>query len=189
MEPSPSDAEGAGEDVVVNNLPTKFYNLAVKQKAVYQPILKHRRWLERKKEMSIHGSQSITRIETDLPHRRGPRASIKDYVDRLQDVGVHLDPFYDNVVLKKHKWNARKARDEEYKLIANRLLQLVGGSMGAKREASNKVIIGVGLGKFSTKTRLSSLHESFQSYFVQKARSLGYIVVGVNEYYTSKKCP
>ncbi|KAI8606414.1 hypothetical protein EDD21DRAFT_349130 [Dissophora ornata] len=27
------------------------------------------------------------------------------------------------------------------------------------------------------------------SYFVQKARSPGYIVVGINEYYTSKKCP
>jgi hypothetical protein len=88
-----------------------------------------------------------------------------------------------------------------------------------KKDKDDKVVIGVGLGKFSSKTRLSSLHESFQSYFVQKvtvyitgnfllptleaktfinffllynyfqARSLGYIVVGVNEYYTSKKFP
>ncbi|KAK3814566.1 MAG: hypothetical protein JOS17DRAFT_840514 [Linnemannia elongata] len=40
---------------------------------------------------------------------------------------------------------------------------LVGGSTGAKRDEDNKVVIG--------------------------ARSLGYIVVGVNEFYTSKKCP
>lgn len=171
MKSSPSDVEGAGEVDVVRNLPTKFHNLAVKQKAVYQPTLKHRRWLERRKEMSIYDSQSIAGIETGLSHRRGPGASMKGYVDSLQDVGVHLDAFYGNVVLKKHKWNARKARDEEYKLIANRLLQLVGGSLGAKREASNKVVIGVGLGKFSSKARLSSLHESFQSYFVQKVSS------------------
>lgn len=90
--------------------------------------------------------------------------------------------------------------------------------MGAKRDKDNKVIIGIGLGQFSSKIRLSSLHESFQPYFVQKvsygwtcpypfifydisnlfricatlfmwAWSLGYIVIGVNEYYTSQQCP
>ncbi|KAG0352180.1 hypothetical protein BGZ54_002909, partial [Gamsiella multidivaricata] len=50
----------------------------------------------------------------------------------------------------------------------DRLLKLIGGSIGRKREEANKVVIEVGLGKFSTKARLSSLHESFQSYFVQK---------------------
>ncbi|KAG0312601.1 hypothetical protein BG000_006183, partial [Podila horticola] len=74
-------------------------------------------------------------------------------------------------------------------MVANRLLELVGGSLGAKRDDENKVVIGIGLGKFSSKMRLSSLHDSFQAYFVQRARSLGYIVVGVNEYYTSKRCP
>jgi hypothetical protein len=83
-------------------------------------------------------------------------------------VEADLDSFYGSVVLKKHKWNARKARTEEYRLIADRLLQLVGGSTGAKRDEDNKVVIDVGLGKFSSKIRLSSLHESFQSYFVQK---------------------
>ncbi|KAF9138281.1 hypothetical protein BG015_002437 [Linnemannia schmuckeri] len=80
------------------------------------------------------------------------------------------------MILKKHKWNAKKARTQEYRLVADRLLQLVGGSTGAKRDKDNKVVIGVGLGKFSSKIRLSSLHESFQSYFTQKARALGYIV-------------
>ncbi|KAF9540708.1 hypothetical protein EC957_003892 [Mortierella hygrophila] len=70
--------------------------------------------------------------------------------------------------LKKQKWNARKTRAEEYRLIADRLLQLVRGSTGAKRVEDNKVVIGVGLGRFPSKIRLSSLHESFQSYFVQK---------------------
>ncbi|KAF9998136.1 hypothetical protein BGZ80_009933 [Entomortierella chlamydospora] len=50
-------------------------------------------------------------------------------------------------------------------------------------------VIGIGLGKFSSMSRLSTLHESFLSYFVPLARSLDYIVIGVNEYYSSKKCP
>lgn len=40
--------------------------------------------------------------------------------------------------------------------------------MGAKREDNNKVIIGVGFVRFSSKVRLSSLHESSQSYFVHE---------------------
>ncbi|KAG0244112.1 hypothetical protein BG011_003038, partial [Mortierella polycephala] len=158
-------------------------------KAVYQPTFKHRRWLERRKGRTVEGRDSISQIETSLPPRRGPEASISNYIQREQEVEADLDSFYGSVVLKKHKWNARKARAKEYRLVADRLLQLVGGSTGAKRDEDNKVVIGVGLGKFSSKMRLSSLHESFSSYFVQKARSLGYIVVGVNEFYTSQKCP
>jgi len=165
---SPSDTERTGGIAVAEKSSTKFYNLAVKQKAVYQPTLKYRRWMEQRKSVPLDDSRSISSIESNLPHLRGSAASIADYVDKLQDVETHLDSFYGNVVLKKHKWNAGKARDEEYKQIASRLLKQVGGSLGARRDDSNKVVIGVGLGQFSTKTRLSSLHESFQSYFVQK---------------------
>ncbi|KAF9348418.1 hypothetical protein BGX26_000173 [Mortierella sp. AD094] len=66
---------------------------------------------------------------------------------------------------------------------------MVGGTPGQKRDEKNKVIIGIGLGEFSSTSRLSSLHTAFSAYFVQLARSLDYIVVGVNEYYTSKRCP
>ncbi|KAG0262509.1 hypothetical protein BG011_010092 [Mortierella polycephala] len=99
---------------------------------------------------------------------------------------------YHNLAVKqkaKHKWDAQRAKDDEFRPIADHLLKLVGGLIGLKRDEANKVVIGAGLGKFSTKTRLSSLHESFQSYLAQKTRSLGYIAAGVNEYYTSKKCP
>ncbi|KAG0265267.1 hypothetical protein BG011_005138 [Mortierella polycephala] len=74
---------------------------------------------------------------------------------------------------------------------------MVGGATCRQRDEANKAVIGVGLEQFSAKTKLSSLHTSFQSYFVKKRRAtllfdrraLGYIVVGFNEYYTSKKCP
>ncbi|KAK3822774.1 MAG: hypothetical protein J3Q66DRAFT_424180 [Benniella sp.] len=35
----------------------------------------------------------------------------------------------------------------------------------------------------------TAYHVAFSSYFVQKARSLDYLVVGINEFYTSKWCP
>lgn len=169
-EPSPSNvAEGEVIEVSMTESPShKYYNLACKQKAVYQPTFKYRRWLEQRKGKPTEGGEFISHIESSLPHRHGPEASIRGYITREKEVEHDLGQFYGNVVLKKHKWNARKARMEEYRLIANRLLQLIGGTMGAKRDAENKVIIGIGLGQFSSKNRLSSLHESFKSYFVKK---------------------
>jgi len=151
--------------------PATFFNLAIKQKAVYQPTFKHRSWLEHRKGQASEGMESIAKIEADLPPLCGPGASIKAYTERLQGKeGRQLEEFYGNVVLKKHKWNAQKARAEEYRIIANRLLRLVGGSLGAKREDENKVVIGIGLGDFSSRIRLSSLHGTFQSYFIQQVR-------------------
>ncbi|KAF9346559.1 hypothetical protein BGX26_001918 [Mortierella sp. AD094] len=63
------------------------------------------------------------------------------------------------------------------------------GSLGKKLNPTNPVLIGVGLGQFKSTGRLSSLHSTFLDYFIPLAQSLGYIVVGLNEYYTSKKCP
>ncbi|KAG0064302.1 hypothetical protein BGZ92_005802 [Podila epicladia] len=65
---------------------------------------------------------------------------------------------------------------------------MVGGSIGAEKKDDDKVIIGIGLGNFKSMSRLLSLHGTFMTYFVKKAHSLGYLVLGVNEYYTSKKC-
>ena len=164
--------EEAQEDLLVKQSTTKYFNLSVKQKAVYQSTFKHRRWLEQRKAQPLEGGGSINQIETSLPALHGPNASISEYTARINKAEAQLDAFYGSVVLKKHRWNARKARDEEYRLIANRLLELVGGSLGAKRKESNKVVIGVGLGQFSSRIRLSSLHESFEAYFIQKVSTL-----------------
>ncbi|KAF9286133.1 hypothetical protein BGZ88_009223 [Linnemannia elongata] len=77
----------------------------------------------------------------------------------------------------------------EFQLLADQLLKIIGGGLGVRYDPSKPAIIGIGLGQFSTRSGLSSLHSSFLMYFIQKARSLGYLVVGLNEYYTSKKCP
>ncbi|KAF9159008.1 hypothetical protein BGX21_003433, partial [Mortierella sp. AD011] len=186
-----SEVEVAGGDVTMNAGPAVYRNLAVKQKAVYQPILKFRRWFQNKKnEIPAGSTGSISNIESNLPPLRGESASFESYYSELQKVEGELNAFYNGSMLfKKHQWDANKAHKAEYAIITDRLLKLIGGSIGRQRDKDCEVVIGVGLGQFATKTGLSSLHGSFLSYFVPKVRSLGYIVVGVNEYYTSKKCP
>ena len=64
----------------------KFFNLAVKQKVVYQPTLKHSQWIERREDMPLNERTYISSIESNLPRLRGSEASIMDYFDKLQDV-------------------------------------------------------------------------------------------------------
>jgi hypothetical protein len=168
----PTDREEKGPVVDVDvPLPTRFHNLAVSQKAVYQPTFKHRRWLEQRKEHAVEGTESISHKETNLPPLRGPDASITEYVKQSSVVESDLEAFYNNITLKKHQWDSKRARDREFKLLAKRLLVLVGGTPGAKRDSSNKVVIGIGLGDFSSNSRLSSLHTAFCKYFVQLVSS------------------
>ncbi|KAG9065426.1 hypothetical protein KI688_002751 [Linnemannia hyalina] len=173
---------------------TTFLNLAVKQKAVYQPTFRFRRWLEdtKQEQVSVDGQQvSISDIESRLPPLKGQGSSVINYVQELKRVEECLQKFYagSGNLYKRQKWDMERARDYEYQLIANRLLGIVGGSLGERYDPSNPVLIGVGLGNFSITSGLSALNSTFLSYFIQKARSLGYIIVGLNEYYTSKKCP
>ncbi|KAG0352061.1 hypothetical protein BGZ54_002981 [Gamsiella multidivaricata] len=83
--------------------PPTFYNLAVKQKAVYQPMLKHRRWMNQQK-----GNGPISAIESELPALRGENSGLADYLNEYDKVKHHLDVFYNghNHQFKKHRGNA-----------------------------------------------------------------------------------
>ncbi|KAG0195786.1 hypothetical protein BGX28_000635, partial [Mortierella sp. GBA30] len=169
----------------------RHINLAAKQKAVYQPTFKHRRWMEAQKAKAIAEELSIGKIETEYPPLHGENADFDSYVQHRQAYKDELDNFYNsnNFRFKRRKMYARAARKEEYYRLTDALLRMVGGSIGAKKKDEDKVVIGIGLGDFQSTSRLSSLDGTFMGYFIQKARSLGYLVVGVNEYYTSQKCP
>ncbi|KAG9061324.1 hypothetical protein KI688_007302 [Linnemannia hyalina] len=73
---------------------------------------------------------------------------------------------------KRNHWDMQRARHGEFQLIAHRLLGIVGGGLGILSDPSKPVIIGIGLGKFGTKSGLTSLHSTFLSYFVP----LGYLL-------------
>ncbi|KAG0259868.1 hypothetical protein BG011_002319 [Mortierella polycephala] len=190
-----------------------YHNLAVKQKTVYQPTFKFQRWLEEQKSViPVSATESISDLENKLPPLRGEGASVVSNFAELGMTNDRLDGFCNgNHRFKKHKWDAQRAKDDDFKLITDRLPKLVGGSTGRKRDEANKVVIGVGLGKSSSKFKHSSLHESFQSHFVQKIRVQSLAVKccvrspyaftdfvllvsrphrgRVNECCTSKKCP
>lgn len=103
-----------------------------------------------------------------LPGRLFVRVSTVEYFQELEQVQDRLDAFYNgnNFQYKRHSWDAKRARHEEFRTVANRLLNAVGGSIGRKRAENDKVVIGIGLGKFKSTSRLTSLHESFLGFFV-----------------------
>ncbi|KAI8604895.1 hypothetical protein EDD21DRAFT_411633 [Dissophora ornata] len=129
--------------------PATYYNLAFKQKAVYQPTFKHRRWMEEQKNVALgDGIPSISDIETMLPPRCGEGASCARRVAKLEQVQGRLDEFYNsNNRYNNHKWDTRKMRETEYRLITDRLLKVVGGTTDRKKDEANKVVIEIGLGQ------------------------------------------
>lgn len=145
------------------------HNMAANQKAVLQPLFRYRRWLEGEKQaIPENQSESIANIESHLPPRRGPEASVINYIKQLEHVEVRLMDFYNgnNNRFKKHTFDMRNAIHMEYQAIANSLLGVMGGTIGRPRDDANPVLIGVGLGKFQSTGHLSSLHSTFLSYFI-----------------------
>ncbi|KAF9150174.1 hypothetical protein BGX20_005773, partial [Mortierella sp. AD010] len=63
------------------------------------------------------------------------------------------------------KTSSTSAKKEEFRTVANRLLNAIGGSVGRQR-AQDNVVIGIGLGQFKSSSGLTSLHETFLAYFV-----------------------
>ncbi|KAF9080000.1 hypothetical protein BGX27_005782, partial [Mortierella sp. AM989] len=128
----PSAFSGTTEtesDISPMSVPSQdtYCNIAVNQKAVYQPTFKHRRWVEgRKKETPEGATLSIQEIESRLPPLRGPDRDIKLYVEELEKAEQHLDIFYNglNRLHQSHAWDEKRARQDEYIVIANRLLKL-----------------------------------------------------------------
>ncbi|KAF9569519.1 hypothetical protein EC968_002563, partial [Mortierella alpina] len=165
-----------------------YHNMSVKSKAIYQPIFKFRKWLNDGKNDQPEGEQSIQDIESNMPAMRGADANFDELTEYINKHQSQLHAFYGRRY-QKHAWDSRRAMEAEYAAAADQLLKMVGGSIGEKRKPDSNVLFGIGLGKFSSSSGLTSLHSSFETYLIKLLRSLGYVVVGCNEFYTSKKCP
>lgn len=70
--------------------------------------LKHRWRLKRKKKQEVKSRVSVSHIETSLPPYHSPGASISNYTQSEREVETDLDSFNGNVVLRTHKWNAKR---------------------------------------------------------------------------------
>ncbi|KAF9913484.1 hypothetical protein FBU30_003314, partial [Linnemannia zychae] len=180
---------GKRKNIIEHPRGERYINLAVNQKSVSRPTLRHRNWMEKQKgenlstadigsaplqisgaELSNVESLTISKIESSLPPLRGATASFSNHINQRRASHVHLDAFYNgkNFHFKKYKYMSKKARMVEFHRVADSLLRMVGGSIGEKRREDQKVVIGVGLGDFTSTSRLTSLHGTFEAFFIQK---------------------
>ncbi|TPX40187.1 hypothetical protein SeMB42_g06106 [Synchytrium endobioticum] len=93
--------------------------------------------------------------------------------------------YYSSKKYKRKRWDADKAKRGELDRVLEGIVNMVDESMGHKLSDGKKVIVAIGMGDFSS---TQSRHGMFIRYLIQ-LRPLGYAIVGVNEYFTSKKCP
>ncbi|OAQ26935.1 hypothetical protein K457DRAFT_21758, partial [Linnemannia elongata AG-77] len=173
------------------SLAIRCFDLVVKRKAVSRPTDSFSNWLEDRRENTIGPStgRTIQKIETALPPLKGEGASFCEYVAMRRASEEDLDTFYNNTNFWKHKWDSNICRKEEYYKVAEGLLNMIGGSVGRPRLPHQNVVIAIGLAKFTAVHGPPALNGTFQAFFINLARSLGYLVVGINEYYSSKRCP
>ena len=87
---------------------TVFHNLAVKQKAIYQPIFRFRRWLESEKQTLLdmgEEQRTIAELETGFPPLKGEGASVINYTAELKRIEKNLLEFYTgrDQLYKRHK--------------------------------------------------------------------------------------
>ncbi|KAG0227483.1 hypothetical protein BGW41_003808, partial [Actinomortierella wolfii] len=70
--------------------------------------------------------ESVCSIETAIPPLKGASANVQAYADYQATHKEVLDQFYNgnNFRYKKHKWDAKRARQEEFGRIADSLLRM-----------------------------------------------------------------
>lgn len=116
--------------------------------------------------------ESVADIETRLPPLRGQSASVINCIEELVLVEARLKDIYagDDNRFKKHGWDLERAKQTEYQTLVERPINIVGGNLGRRiedNEDKEPILIGVGLGQFSSNSKLSSRHSTFLSYFIR----------------------
>ncbi|CAO3676652.1 unnamed protein product [Umbelopsis ramanniana] len=159
-------------------------NLTVRRSALYQPTLKARKYLEERKSAKVRSAEQSVPGNKDCSF-----PASNEYASKRLLAQSVLQSFYASKRFKRLAHDQKKARRGEFDVATNAILKMAGTHIGKHKMEKEDVLFAIGLGDFNTRTKLSSLHTSFSSHLICKLRSLGYLVVGVDEFYTSKKCP
>ena len=157
-------------------------NLAVKTKAVNQPCIKFRRFIEMQKKDRL----DVIEKEQESPYPVEKKEPLKEYYARYFKRYEVLAKFYNTHQMKKKAWEAKKRLLAEYDKLTNAIIRMVNGRMHVKVEDPDDVMICVGVAKFSTD---GSHHLAFLRHLYSRLTPLGYKVVGVGEKFTSQRCP
>ncbi|TPX52033.1 hypothetical protein SeMB42_g01678 [Synchytrium endobioticum] len=160
------------------NHPNQRRNLAVTTKCFAEPERRYKDWLEGDKPEAIcTAERECTKFDEET------------WAEFLERFVISYDiarAYYSTKRYKRKRWDADKAERGELDRVLEGIVNMVDESMGHKLSGGKKVIVAIGMGDFSsTKSR----HVMFIRYLIRKLRPLGYTIVAVNEYYTSKKCP
>lgn len=161
----------------VKGLVSKRY-LTIKTKALSQPSINFRRYMEKKK------TKEIFELERQLEKRSGE--TLAQYQLRRNCIVPHLSRFYNSNGIKKATNNKDKAQLGEYDYAVNQILKVCNSAIHLKHDPVNNPILFV-MGDCNVGS--SGMYSSFERHLVHKLRSLGYIVIFESEYNTSQVCP
>jgi hypothetical protein len=172
--------KGSGEARVVRNL-------AIKAKAVREPMKLYSNWLHSAKESYDENDEDkISAWERELERKSSQRWN--EYFQTYVTTFMKLSLFYNSNSMKRRKWDVKKALRGEYDRAVNAILRMVDTDISKKCEENKmKIIFGIGNSDFSYGKQED--HKSFKTYLYAKLKSLGYRVNGIGEYKTSQMCP
>ncbi|TPX42742.1 hypothetical protein SeMB42_g05002 [Synchytrium endobioticum] len=151
-------------------------NLAVTTKSLAEPERRFRNWLEADKPEAIYSAEREC--------TKSDQETWAEFLERFVTSNDIARTYYSSKKYKRKRWDADKAKRGELDRVLEGIVNMVAESMGHKLSGGKQVIVAIGMGDFSS---AKSRHVMFIRYLIRKLRPLGYTIVGVNEYYTSKK--
>ncbi|KAG0247523.1 hypothetical protein DFQ27_001892, partial [Actinomortierella ambigua] len=186
-----------------HDTPRFVYTIKAKTKAAYQPTNKARREAEAVKAAStmtvltpvpntpktfIESKEGVQQYELSLSTLE------TDTVSRIREEdGVNytrLTGYYNKHGRhQKREAQASRARKGEFDVLTNHILTAMGTHRSQDPHQRGLILIGTGGFCATSRGHQTSLHGSFLRHFLPRARGLGYLVMGIDEYYTSRRCP
>ena len=163
-------------------------NLSIKQKALQEPLRRHQQWLNAAKKKWFDDKHvDLFSVESACDVKIDSDGPVSEKWIKWFDRYDKLSAFYNSTAVMKRRWDLEKALRGEYDRAVSGIMSMVGVDWSRPTlNDQNRVLFVVGTGKFGS---TNSLHTSFSEYFIKKVTSLGYRVLGVDEYFTSQKCP
>ncbi|TPX39093.1 hypothetical protein SeMB42_g06475 [Synchytrium endobioticum] len=142
------------------------------------PERRYRDWLEANKPEEIFAAER--------EFTKSDQETWAGFLERFVTSYDIARTYYSSTKYKRKQWDADKAKRGELARVLEGIVNMVDESIGYKLSGNKKVIVAIGMSDFSS---AKSRHVMFTRYLIRKLRPLRYTIVGVKEYYTSKKCP
>jgi hypothetical protein len=108
------------------------------------------------------------------------------FFDRWISAVKKLDPFYNSKMMKKRRFDLKRALKSQLDMGVQALLRMAGKRMDEVSDGS--VVFSCG-DCFVDSGDIVGYYSAFVRYFIKKVRQLGYKVIFEDEFHTSQKFP